>query len=69
MELAAQATERTTAATDALLAVAAILLLAGLRHRSPPSFGRAVWLSALAAMAVASALGVALMVYARLAAR
>ena len=57
MELAAQATERTTAATDALLAVAAILLLAMLRRRTPPSFARAVWLAALASMAVASAIG------------
>ncbi len=57
MKLAAQATERTTAATDALLAVAAVVLLAVLRHRSPPSFARAVWLSALAALAGASVLG------------
>jgi len=57
MELAAQATERTTAGTDALLAVAAIVLLVRLRFRSPPSFGRAVWRSALAAMAIASVLG------------
>lgn len=57
MELAAQATERTTAATDALLAMAAIALLLWLRHRSLPSFRRTVWLSALAAMAVASVLG------------
>jgi uncharacterized protein DUF6962 len=57
VELATQATERTTAATDALLAIAAILLLARLRRRTPPSFGRAVWLSALAAMALASVLG------------
>lgn len=57
MELAAQATERTTAATDALLAVAALVVLAGLRHRAPPSFGRGVWLSALTAMALASVLG------------
>jgi hypothetical protein len=57
VELAVQATERTTAATDALLALAAVALLLGLRHRSPASFGRAVWLSALAAMALASVLG------------
>ena len=57
MELATQATERTTAATDALLAIAAIVLLAMLRRRTPPSFGRAVWLSALTAMALASVLG------------
>jgi len=57
VELATQATERTTAATDALLAIAAIVLLAMLRRRTPPSFGRAVWLSALTAMALASVLG------------
>jgi hypothetical protein len=57
VELATQATERTTAATDALLAIAAIVLLAMLRRRTPPSLGRAVWLSALAAMALASVLG------------
>jgi hypothetical protein len=56
-DLAAQATERTTAATDAVLAIVALVLLVGLRRRSPPSFGRAVWLSALAAMAMASVLG------------
>jgi hypothetical protein len=57
VELVAQSTERTTAATDALLALAAIVLLAWLRHRAPPSFARAIWLSALAAMALASVLG------------
>jgi len=57
VELAAQATERTTAATDAVLALAAGVLLAGLRYRTPPSFARAVWLSALTAMAVSSVLG------------
>ena len=57
MELAAEATERTTAATDALLALAALVLLAVLRRRTPPSFGRAVWLAALAMMAGASVLG------------
>jgi hypothetical protein len=57
VDLAAQATERTTAASDALLAVAAVVLLLGLRHRSAPSFGRAVWVSALAGMALASVLG------------
>lgn len=58
MELAGQATERTTAATDALLAVAAIVVFAALRRRAPPSFGRSVWLAALACMALASVLGV-----------
>lgn len=59
VELAAEATERTTAATDALLAVATVAVLAWIRHRSPASFGRTVWLSALGAMAVASVLGAA----------
>jgi pimeloyl-ACP methyl ester carboxylesterase len=57
-DLAAQATERTTAATDALLAVAALVVFVLLRGRTPASFGRSVWLAALACMIVASAIGV-----------
>jgi hypothetical protein len=57
-DLAAQATERTTAATDALLAVAALVVFVLLRGRTPASFGRSVWLAALACMTVASAIGV-----------
>src|SRR5512144_2135839 len=57
MELAAEATERSTAATDALLAVAAAACLVWLARRTPPSFARSVWLAALAALAVASLLG------------
>lgn len=58
MELVGSATERTTAATDALLAVAALVALVVLRRQTPPSFGRSVWLSALACMVGASTLGV-----------
>ena len=57
-QLAAQATERTTAATDALLALAALVVVVLLRGRTPPSFGRSVWLAALACMILASAIGV-----------
>jgi hypothetical protein len=56
VDLVDSATERTTAATDAVLAVAA---LAGISvvGRIAPSFGRSVWISALAALALASVLG------------
>jgi hypothetical protein len=57
--LVGEGTERTTAATDALLAggaTAAVLLLG---RQLPPSFGRTVWQVALAALAVASGLGAA----------
>ena len=57
MELVGPATERTTAATDALLAAAAVAVLAALRTRTPPSFARSVWQAALACLAVASAIG------------
>lgn len=57
MELVGGATERTTAATDALLALAAALAIVVLRRATAPSFGRAVWQWALAALALASALG------------
>ena len=56
MDLADSATERTTAATDAVLAVAALAGIAVIR-RIAPSFGRSVWISALAALALASVLG------------
>ena len=42
MELASVATERTTAATDAVLAVAALAAILLLRRTTGPSFGRAV---------------------------
>ena len=57
MELVGQATERTTAATDAVLAAAALAAFALLRRRTPPSFARSVWLAAFTAMALASVLG------------
>jgi hypothetical protein len=57
MELVGPATERTTAATDALLALAAIVAIIVIRHRARLSFGRAVWQAAFAALVVASALG------------
>ncbi len=53
------ATERTTAATDAVLAVAAVAAIVLLRRATPPSFGRAVWQGAFAALALASVLGAA----------
>ena len=57
MELAAAAAERSTAATDAALALASLVAIAILQRRARPSFGRAVWTGALAALATASALG------------
>jgi hypothetical protein len=57
MELVGGATERTTAATDALLAVAAALAIVVLRRATAPSFARAVWQGALAALLLASVLG------------
>jgi len=57
MQLVPAGAERTTAATDALLAVAAAIGIALLGRHAPSSFGRAVWQSALGALVVASALG------------
>ena len=57
MELVGAATERTTAATDAVLAIAAGVGILVLRRTTPPSFGRAVWQAALASLALASVLG------------
>jgi uncharacterized protein DUF6962 len=57
VELIASATERTTAATDLLLAVAAILAVATLRRHAGPSVARAVWQAALLAAAAGAALG------------
>ena len=59
LELTGLAAERATAATDALLALAALAGIVVLRRRTSPTFGRAVWQAALTAMAVASALGAA----------
>jgi hypothetical protein len=57
MELVGGATERTTAATDALLALAATFAIIVLRRATAPSFGRAVWQGALASLVLASVLG------------
>ncbi|MBA3497018.1 MAG: hypothetical protein H0T86_07935 [Gemmatimonadales bacterium] len=57
MELVVAATERTTAATDALQALAAAVAILIIRRGTAPSLGRAVWQSALAALMLASALG------------
>jgi hypothetical protein len=57
MELVGEATERTTAATDALLALAAAIAIVVIRRRTAPSFPRAVWQAALAALLLASVLG------------
>jgi hypothetical protein len=56
MELIPSVTERTTAATDLLLAVAA-LAGAGYLRRGPPSAARRIWAAALAAAGLASLLG------------
>ena len=57
MDLVDVVTERTTAATDAALALAAAAAILVLRGTTPPSFGRAVWQAAFAALALASVLG------------
>lgn len=57
MELVPEGAERTTAGTDALLALAGLGAIALLRRRTPPSFGRGVWQAALAAFVLASVLG------------
>ena len=57
MELIASTTERTTAATDLVLAVAAILAVAVLRRRAGPSLARTVWQAALLAAAAGAVLG------------
>ncbi|HEX6616111.1 MAG TPA: hypothetical protein VF046_07375 [Gemmatimonadales bacterium] len=57
LELTELAAERATAATDGLLALVAAAGILALRRRTRPSFGRAVWQTALGAMGVASVLG------------
>ncbi|HKU62025.1 MAG TPA: hypothetical protein VJQ44_12455 [Gemmatimonadales bacterium] len=56
MELIASTTERTTAATDLVLALAAIGAVVALGRRAP-SFARGVWQAALTAAAAGAALG------------
>jgi hypothetical protein len=57
MDLVEVPAERTTAATDLVLAVAALAGIVLLRRSVPPTFGRAVWQAALAALTLASILG------------
>jgi uncharacterized protein DUF6962 len=52
MDLVGVVTERTTAATDAVLALASAAVILVLRRTTPPSFGRAVWQAAFAALAL-----------------
>ena len=59
MDLVGVTTERTTAGTDVVLALAALAAILLLRRATPASFGRSVWLAALAALALASVLGAA----------
>ena len=57
MELIASVTERTTAATDLVLAAAAFGGSRYLQRAVPPSLARRIWAAALAAAAFASLLG------------
>lgn len=57
MELIASATERTTAATDLVLACVALAGAIRLRRGTPPSLPRRIWAAALAAAGLASLLG------------
>jgi hypothetical protein len=59
VELIASATERTTAATDLLLALAASAAVLALGRHAPPSLARTVWQAALLSAAVGAALGAA----------
>jgi hypothetical protein len=59
MELIASATERTTAATDLVLALAALLAVAALGRHAPRSVARVVWQAALLSAAAGAALGAA----------
>lgn len=59
MDLVASATERTTAATDAVLAAAVIAVLVAVWRATPPSLPRSIWLAALASLAAASAMAAA----------
>jgi len=57
LELASAAAERTTAATDALLALTVSGGLVRLRRATPASWRRTVWLAALATFAASALLG------------
>jgi hypothetical protein len=57
VELIGSVTERTTAATDLLLAVAAFVGAALLHRGEPPTMARRIWSTALASAGLASLLG------------
>lgn len=57
LELASAAAERTTAATDALLALTVSGGLVRLRRATPASWRRTVWLAALGTFAASALLG------------
>jgi hypothetical protein len=57
VELIASPTERTTAVTDLVLALAAMAAVVALGRRAAPSFARSVWQAALVAAAAGAALG------------
>jgi hypothetical protein len=57
MELIASATERTTAATDLVLAVAALLAVLALGRHAAPTLARGVWQAALLSAAAGAMLG------------
>jgi uncharacterized membrane protein YccC len=57
VELTTSITERTTAATDALLALAAFAGVAFLSRVAPPSLGRSMWQLAFVAFGLAASLG------------
>jgi hypothetical protein len=59
VQLVAEATERTTAATDAILAIASLVVLERLRRGAPPSFRRTIWLAAVGCLALSSGLAAA----------
>jgi hypothetical protein len=57
LELASAATERTTAATDAVLALTVCAGIGWLRRSTPDSWRRSIWLLALAAFGGSATLG------------
>jgi hypothetical protein len=59
VELIASTTERTTAVTDLILALAAMVAVTALGRWAAPSFARRVWQAALVAAAAGAALGAA----------
>jgi hypothetical protein len=59
VELIASTTERTTAATDLVLALAAVAAVVALGRHAAPSLARTVWQAALLSAAAGAALGAA----------